>query len=96
MITKKKKSNLEIINDFTLKNLPNLDTVVLAALELFSKTKLPKLNFKKLKRPIILGSGNAAVTGKIIFKNNDAIFANESNYKSQPPEKNTLQLWPVI
>ena len=62
--------------------LPDLDKVVLDALNLFKKSKLPKLNVK-YKRPLVLGSGNAAVTGRIIFANKDAVFADEGNYKQK-------------
>jgi hypothetical protein len=62
--------------------LPYLDKVVIDALNLFKKSKLPKLNLK-YKRPLVLGSGNAAVTGKIIFADKDAIFADEGNYKQK-------------
>ena len=62
--------------------LPYLDKVVIDALNLFKKSKLPKLNLK-YKRPLVLGSGNAAVTGRIIFADKDAIFADEGNYKQK-------------
>jgi hypothetical protein len=62
--------------------LPDLDEVVIDALNLFKKSKLPKLNLK-YKRPLVVGSGNAAVTGKIIFADKDAIFADEGNYKQK-------------
>jgi hypothetical protein len=58
----------------------DLDECVIKALELFVKKLLPKLNLGKFKRPLVVGSGNAAVTGKIIFEDSDAIFADESNY----------------
>ncbi len=74
--------NMEIMKTFTTKNIPNLDVCVLAALELFSQTKLPKLNIP-FKRPLVVGSGNAAATGKIIFENKDAIFADESTFENK-------------
>ncbi|MDA3836695.1 MAG: hypothetical protein PF542_03665 [Nanoarchaeota archaeon] len=56
-----------------------LDECVIDALELLKKTstKNPKINFKKA---LVVGSENAAVTGKIIFSNKNYIFADESNY----------------
>lgn len=72
--------NIEVMNSFTTKNLPNLDTAVLAALELFSQTKLPKMSFP-YKKPLVVGSGNAAATGKILFTNAQASFATESTYE---------------
>ena len=58
----------------------DLDECVVNALELFSSEKLPKLNIK-FKRPLVVGSGNAAVTGKALV--NDGVFADESNYKDK-------------
>jgi|TARA_B100002003_G_C14067887_1_gene513795 hypothetical protein len=58
----------------------NLDECVINALDLFIKNKIPKLYLGKFKRPLVVGSGNAAVTGKIIFEDSDAVFADEGNY----------------
>mgnify|MGYP002621550998 CR=1 FL=1 len=71
------KTNEKIIQEFTTKNIPNLDICVLAALELFSNIKIPKIKIP-FKRPLVIGSGNAAATGRIIFEKHDAIFADES------------------
>lgn len=60
-----------------MKELINLDQCVLNALDLFSKTKLPKIKHN-FKNPLIVGSGNAAALGKLLFK---GIHSNESNYK---------------
>jgi len=62
--------------------LPNLDETVLAALKFFSQNKPPKLNIKNFRFPLVVGSGNAYNTGRIIFGNQAAIFANESDLKS--------------
>ena len=75
-------NNLEIMQNFTLKNIPDLDTCVLGALELFMKEKLPKINII-FKRPMVVGSGNAEATGRIIFRKKDAIFASESDFKEK-------------
>lgn len=64
------------------KRLINLDECVINALDLFSITHFPKLDIK-FKRPLVVGSGNAEVTGKIIFDDKDAIFADEGNYKQK-------------
>lgn len=77
-----KYKNLDLMNKYDEKNLPSLSTVVLAALELFTKEGLPKISFPKFKRPIIAGSGNAKVTSQILFSNSDAIFVDENNYKN--------------
>ncbi|OGH90483.1 MAG: hypothetical protein A2479_04025 [Candidatus Magasanikbacteria bacterium RIFOXYC2_FULL_39_8] len=73
--------NLEILQTFGLDTLPNLDVVVLGALELFDKTGIPTLDLGDYKIPLVLGSGNAAVTGRILFDDKNAIFADESTYK---------------
>jgi len=62
------------------KDLINLDECVLNALDLFIEKGVSKLELPDFKRPIVVGSGNAAVTGKIIFEKSDAVFADESNY----------------
>ncbi|MDH3353326.1 MAG: hypothetical protein OEL87_02670 [Nanoarchaeota archaeon] len=54
----------------------NLDQCTLNALKLFPKSKLPKIK-TTFKNPIIVGSGNAAALGKLLFH---GIFANESDY----------------
>lgn len=74
------KSNLEISQTFTEDTLPDLDVITLAALELFADQALPKIDFGMYKRPLVVGSGNAAVTGKLLFDDTDAIFADESSY----------------
>lgn len=65
------------------KELIDLDLCVMNALKLFTREKLPFLRLEKYKRPLIVGSGNAAVTGKILFQDKDAVFADEGNYKEK-------------
>lgn len=69
------------MDKFSEKNLPSLSTTVLAALELFASEGLPKIKIPSYKKPIIVGSGNAIVTAKLLYSNTDAIFADENNYK---------------
>jgi hypothetical protein len=75
--------NIEILNSFNLENIPDLEVAVLGALELFQKEELPKLNLDEYKHPLVVGSGNAEATGRIIFEERDAIFASESNYEQK-------------
>ena len=78
------KPNYQIMQNFNLKNIPNLDICVLGALEMLSDLKLPKIpKVKKNEKIIVLGSGNALATGRIIFSEYDSVFANESNYKKK-------------
>lgn len=76
-------SPLDTLASFTLENLPDLDVVVLGALLLFEKHELPHIDFTMYKRPLVIGSGNAEATGRIIFEKTDAIFASESNYEAK-------------
>lgn len=77
---KKSYSNLEIMKNFGLNNIPGLDVCVLGALELFQKEKIPSFDVK-FKRPLVVGSGNAEATGRILFEDHDAVFASESNFE---------------
>ncbi|MGK0209017.1 MAG: hypothetical protein ACI83O_000279 [Patescibacteria group bacterium] len=75
-----RNSNLTIMQNFTMKDIPNLDTCVKGALELFSQESLPKINIPK-KNLLVVGSGNALDTGKIVFSKYHAHYADESTYK---------------
>jgi len=72
---------LETMRTFTPDSLPDLDTAVLGALELFSEVPVPKVDFDLFSRPLVLGSGGAESTGRILFRDRDAVFAGESTYK---------------
>jgi hypothetical protein len=69
--------------DNSLNKLIDLDDCVLNALELFVKRRLPKMNNEKFKRPLVVGSGNAAAAGRIIFEKKDAVFADESGFEKK-------------
>ena len=75
--------NIDILNTFNLDTIPDLDIAVLGALELFQKQVLPTLDTLKYKLPLVIGSGNAEATGRIIFEDRNAIFASESNYEKK-------------
>ncbi|MBN1482704.1 hypothetical protein EH223_12005 [candidate division KSB1 bacterium] len=60
----------------------DLDEIVLEALKLHSSYDLPILDFGTRSRRLVVASGNALPTGRIFFKEEDAIFANEDQYKS--------------
>jgi hypothetical protein len=77
-----KNKNYQTMQTFTLENIPDLNVCVLGALELFQKTKIPKIKIP-YKRPLVVGSGNAEATGKIIFHDKDAVFANESDFEEK-------------
>lgn len=69
--------------EFDKSKLINLDECVLNALKLFINNGLPELKLERFKRPLVVGSGNAAVTGKILFDDKDAVFADEGNYSQK-------------
>jgi hypothetical protein len=62
------------------KEIIDLDECVINALKLFIKEKIPKINLNVFKKPLVVGSGNAAVVCKILFNDRDVIFADESTY----------------
>lgn len=82
--------SLQTLDTFTLENIPDLDVVVLGALELFENQTPLQIDLTKFKRPLVVGSGNAEATGKILFEKIDAVFASESTYE------NKLQNIPAI
>ncbi|PIO07360.1 hypothetical protein COU59_03375, partial [Candidatus Pacearchaeota archaeon CG10_big_fil_rev_8_21_14_0_10_34_12] len=78
----KEKINYKTMQSFTLKNIPDLHVCVLGALELFSSIKIPKIEVS-YRKPLVVGSGNAEATGRILFEDKDAVFASESNFEEK-------------
>lgn len=78
-----KHPNIDILDTFDLDHIPDLDVAVLGALELFQRESLPKLDLSAYARPLVVGSGNAEATGRIIFEDSDAVFASESDYEEK-------------
>ena len=74
--------NIQTLDTFDLSNIPTLDVAVLGALELFGQTTIPSIELA-YKHPLIVGSGNAEATGRIIFHDKDAVFASESSYQEK-------------
>ncbi|MCL5282628.1 MAG: hypothetical protein M1376_22300 [Planctomycetes bacterium] len=70
---------------FDPKSLIDLDQCVLNALNLFldPATRFPKPNLRQFQRPLVVGSGNAIATGRIIFDSYDAVFADEGSYQGK-------------
>jgi len=79
----KSTENIQLLNSFTIDTIPDLDVAVLGALELFQQKKLPIIDVSAYKHPLIVGSGNAEATGRIIFHKSDAVFASESNFEEK-------------
>lgn len=67
-----------ILDTFDEQSLPDLDVAVLGALELFREVTVPSFDISQFAHPLVLGSGNAEVTGRILFNEHDAIYADES------------------
>lgn len=65
----------------------NLDDAVVNALNLFCEKGVPSLYLGNYKRPLVIGSGNAAVTGRIIFEGKDAVFATDATYQKEVETK---------
>lgn len=76
------QKNHKIMQSFSLEDIPDLDTCVLGALELFHKEKIPKIKID-YKKPLVVGSGNAEVIGRILFHDGDAVFASESTFEEK-------------
>jgi hypothetical protein len=73
----------QILESFTEDTLPDLDTVMLGALELFSEVSVPSVDLHAFKNPLVVGSGNAGITGRVLFNDVHAVFADESSYVSK-------------
>ncbi len=60
---------------------PSLCEIVLSTIARFKDAKkLPKLDVKLFKTPLVVGSGNGYYTGRILFRNSPAYFAGESEF----------------
>lgn len=59
----------------------DLYEVVVDALKLHASYELPQLNLGNPARRLVVASGNALPTGKIIFQNEDAVIRDEGQYK---------------
>ncbi len=75
-------SNLKLMREFDEKSLPDLDSAVLGALELFASEGVPQFPEIPFSFPLVVGSGNALSAGKIIFQDRPAIFADESSFEN--------------
>ncbi len=63
-------------------SLKDLSTVVLDALDLHATSAVRELPFGTATKRLIIGSGNALPTGKIIFEGEDALFCDEGQYRA--------------
>lgn len=65
------------LETFTEQDLPDLDEVVLGALEYLETATYPELDPKAHERPLVVGSGNALQVGKLLFQGTGAHYAEE-------------------
>lgn len=75
--------NISVLDSFTVDSIPNLEVAVMGALELFADQKPTALDLNGFEHPLIVGSGNAEATGRIIFADRDALFASESDFEQK-------------
>jgi hypothetical protein len=60
--------------------MPDLHEVVLAALDLHASYDLPELRLPPARRRLVIASGNALPTGRILFGGERALFSDEGVY----------------
>lgn len=58
-----------------------LDQVVVDALRFLARVLLPALEMPEAKRRLVVGSGNALPCGRAIFRDEDAVYADEGRYR---------------
>jgi len=66
---------------FDKSRIKDLDEVVVSALEFFTREKPPRLEIPDFKRPLVVGSGNAAAIGRILFHDRDAAFSDVGSFR---------------
>ena len=60
--------------------IPDLHEVVIQALDLHASSDIPVLRFPPAKKRLVIASGNALPTGRIIFADEPALFCDEGQY----------------
>ncbi|MCP4661735.1 MAG: hypothetical protein GY856_40555 [bacterium] len=63
-------------------SIPGLHEVALDALDLHASHDIPQLCFEPARQRLVIGSGNALPTGRIIFSEERALFCDESQYQA--------------
>jgi hypothetical protein len=64
------------------KPIPDLYEVVIAALDLHASYEMPYLRLGPARRRVVIASGNALPTGRIVFSDEDAVFCDEGQYEA--------------
>lgn len=60
--------------------IPSLNESLIDGLDFLECKKLPNFKIKKKEKTLVLASGNALVTGKILFQGENVVYGNEDNY----------------
>lgn len=63
-------------------SLPDLHEVVIQALDLHGSYPIPALGLGPARRRLVVASGNALPTGRILFAQEDALFCDEGQYQA--------------
>lgn len=74
----------------------NLYEVVLDALDLHASYSLPKLKLKPARKRLVVASGNALPTGKVVFKGEPCVFADEGQFRDVLKRETSLDAAVVI
>lgn len=74
----------------------NLDEVVIDALEFHANERQVKFDIDLNKKILVIASGNALPTGRIIFDEYDALYADEGDYRSTLLNKKLFDIVVVI
>jgi len=59
--------------------IPDLHEVVIQALDLHASSEIPQLRFPPARMRLVIASGNALPTGRIIFAYEPALFCDEAS-----------------
>ena len=60
--------------------IPDLHAVVIRALELHASHDIPELQLDRARQRLVIASGNALPTGRVLFSEEEAIFCDEGQY----------------
>ncbi len=72
---------LKRLQTFTETDLPDLDEVVLGSLQFLDSASITHINVRAHRRPLVIGSVGGLNTARILFRNSDAVIADEGSYK---------------
>lgn len=61
--------------------IPELDEVTLAALDLHASYKIPEIKLEPARQRLVIASGNALPTGRVLFADERALFSDEGQYE---------------